>query len=278
MKLRVFLLILLTTLFCCTIVYGECPPDITCSEDTSWTMYYCDDVGNTYSLTAPCKVDWGTTFYITAEVTSTTCGSVAWVSGAWQIIDKSEVILYGDRIWTPWVKVIERTYTGAVEDHTINFAFNDLDGCTSGHGWVQGLIGNITVDPLPGLSLSCIGFEPPLDKSPIKFKKNRVLPLKAQLDDNGSYITDADITAPPVVQVLFDSGAGGEPVDVSDDVLSAGHGTDGNQFVFTDEGKWQFNLKTNNYTASGTYTVSMESGDSSEYTIDSICTVDFVIE
>ena len=73
----------------------------------------------------------------------------------------------------------------------------------------------------------------------------------------------------------FDSGGG--PADVTDAALSAGQGTDGNQFEF-DGTTWRFNLKIKNYTAPGTYTVSMVSGDSDEYVIDPVCTGSFVID
>lgn len=126
---------------------------------------------------------------------------------------------------------------------------------------------------------TCIGFEPPLADGPVTSKKNRVLPLKAQIfNTNGDLITDTDIVAPPVIQVLFNSGSGGDPLDVTDDALPAGLGTEGNQFVFTDEGKWQFNLKTKEYTASGTYSISVVSGDDSEYIIGPSCVAQFVIE
>ena len=74
------------------------------------------------------------------------------------------------------------------------------------------------------------------------------------------------------------TGIGEDPVDVTDDALSAGQGTDGNQFVFNDEDKWQFNLKIKNYDAPGTYTITMVSGDDSEYVIDPTCEASFVIE
>lgn len=126
---------------------------------------------------------------------------------------------------------------------------------------------------------TCIGFEPPMDNGPVTVKKNRALPLKAVLNDaSGLPITNTDIVAPPVIQVLFDSGISGEdPVDVTDDALPAGQGTEGNQFEFS-SGKWHFNLKTKNYTALGTYTTSMVSGDSAEYVIDPTCVGIFVIE
>lgn len=127
--------------------------------------------------------------------------------------------------------------------------------------------------------LSCTGFEPPMDAGPVVVKKkNRALPLKAQLFDAIGAVTDLDIVSVPVLQVIFSSVGGGPPVDVTDDSLAGGRGTEGNQFVFTEEGKWQFNLKTKNYTAEGTYTITMVSGDESEYIIDPTCTAQYVIQ
>ena len=63
---------------------------------------------------------------------------------------------------------------------------------------------------------------------------------------------------------------------ITDQALSAGAGTEGNQFEFLDS-KRQFNLKTKNYTAAGTYTITMVSGDDTEYLVDPTCTGSFVI-
>lgn len=126
--------------------------------------------------------------------------------------------------------------------------------------------------------LNCIGFGPPMDNGPVKVKKNKVLPLNAQLfDTEGLLVTDADIVAPPVIQVFYNSEPGGDPVDVTESALPAGEGTEGNQFVFTEEGTWTFHLKTKNYSAPGTYTIYMDSGDDSEYVIDQQCQASFVI-
>jgi hypothetical protein len=131
----------------------------------------------------------------------------------------------------------------------------------------------------PVTQLNCLGFESPLDKGPVTVKKNRALPHKSQLQDEEGYaVTDADIAAAPVIQVLYESTPGANPEDVTDEALSAGMGTDGNQCVWTEDGKWQFNLKTSNYTAPGTYTVTMQSGDNSEYVIDPTCESQFVIK
>lgn len=139
-----------------------------------------------------------------------------------------------------------------------------------------------TIISLDGLSeviplYSCSGFEAPCNSGPIKVKKNRVIPLKAQLfDSNGQLITPTDISDPPVVQVIYQSGTS-PATDMTSEALAAGQGTVGNQFVFHD-GKWQFNLETKNYTAKGTYTVRIESGDATAYGISPTCIMIFVIE
>ncbi len=130
----------------------------------------------------------------------------------------------------------------------------------------------ISVAPVP--TLTCSGFESPLARGPVEVKKNRKLPFKAQLiDSNGQMVDDSGVVAPPVMQVIFE-----DSVDVSDDVLSSGAGTNGGQFEFLN-GKWRFKLKVKNFTGKGTYTVTMESGDSTEYQIDDpTCTGQFVIK
>ena len=116
-----------------------------------------------------------------------------------------------------------------------------------------------------------------MDVGPVTIKKNRALPLKAQMfDTDNLLITDLDIAAPPVIQVQFTSAIGQPAVDISDDAYPAGEGTDGNQFVFSDD-RGRFNLKTRNQTAVGIYTVTMLSGDNTEYVIDPTCEATFVI-
>lgn len=127
----------------------------------------------------------------------------------------------------------------------------------------------------PAPTYACTGFEPPLANHPVTVRgKNRALPFKAELFDQDLEITGVDLVAPPVIQVLYDSGAGEESVEV--DALPAGQGSEGNQFVYTDDGKWQFNLKTTDFAAAGTYSVMMVSGDDSEYAIDPTCESSFI--
>jgi hypothetical protein len=166
-------------------------------------------------------------------------------------------------------------YAGIDDDGN---GFGDTSYTFSGGQDDLPLIQACGLSPVP--QLECVGFEPPMAAGrSVTVKKNRALPHKAQLQNAEEYaVTGADITAAPVIQVLYESTSGADPEDVTDEALSAGMGSDGNQFVWTEEGKWQFNLKASNYTATGTYTVTMESGDDSEYVIDRTCTATFVIE
>ena len=117
-----------------------------------------------------------------------------------------------------------------------------------------------------------------MGKGPVTVKNNRVLPLKAQLiDQYGDLIIDTDIASPPVLQVTGKD-SGGSNADLTNQGLFAGQGTDKKQFVFTADGKWQFNLNTKNYSKPGTYTISILTGNSSEYVIEPSCRALFMIE
>ncbi len=126
--------------------------------------------------------------------------------------------------------------------------------------------------------LSCVVSEAPLDNGPAKIKKNCVLPFRAELFDKSSIpVTDVNIFTPPMIQVIFEPET--VAVDLTNDALSAGKGTEDNQFFFDFAGsKWRFNLKTRNYTSPGTYKVSMVTGDPNEYIIDPVCMAVFCIE
>ena len=194
-----------------------------------------------------------------------------------------------DTIWTNGVGVTNTvwsianyTFTATGTSSTIKFM---ATGTSDGAGT---LIDDVKLFPIT--ELSCEGFETPMNNGPVKVRKNKggrelppdapstlVLPLKAELSDSDGFITDADIAARPVLQVRFDSG-GGVANDVTADALPAGVVTKGNQFAFTNDGKWGFNLGTWNYTAPGTYTISVASGDETEYLINPTCTATFVVE
>lgn len=67
------------------------------------------------------------------------------------------------------------------------------------------------------------------------------------------------------------------PGPFRDELNSAGKGDDGNTFQF-DGSSWAFNLKTSNFDASGTYKITVVSGNEDDHVIDPTCMVEFVIE
>jgi parallel beta-helix repeat protein len=125
-------------------------------------------------------------------------------------------------------------------------------------------------------SLDCPdGFMPPVQDGTIKVKKNRCIPFKAALqDEGGNPVTYLE--SPPIIQIVCEPAVGGDAYSV--DGLPSGEATIGNQFQFID-GLWHFNLKVKNCcTAQGLYTVTMESGDPSEYEINPPPTATFLVD
>jgi hypothetical protein len=118
-----------------------------------------------------------------------------------------------------------------------------------------------------GIVYTCIDpFDAPFDVPlTLKSKKNSTLPVKMQLfDADGYVVTDADLSASPVISVSFAPSSGGSSEDVSDDVLPAGKANDDNIFRYDlEEDKFIYNLSTKSYKASGEYTVTAVAGDSS---------------
>ena len=120
-----------------------------------------------------------------------------------------------------------------------------------------------------------MGFESPFDL-PIALSKksNRAIPLKAQLFDSNNNLVTADTLAglePPVVAVSFSS-TSTAAVDQTSLLVPVGQSSTGNQFSFdASTGSWQFNLGTTPFTAAGTYTVSVQSGNASQYQVGNSC-------
>lgn len=129
------------------------------------------------------------------------------------------------------------------------------------------------VDVIPLPTVSCEGFKAPADRDVRINRPNRVVPLRMQLvDADGAYVGDYEL-APPVLQVAYSSG--GDSAEFADELNYAGRGDEGNQFIF-DGTYWAFNLGTRGL-ASGTYQLSVASGDASEYVVDPSCEVTVVI-
>lgn len=119
-------------------------------------------------------------------------------------------------------------------------------------------------------------FEPPMDDSIIVKKGTRVIPLKFSLcDDDGYPLTDQDISA-PMVEVDY-SGLAGNLDFEEEDFLVTGKADIGNIFVYSGS-KWQLNLQTKMFDASGVYTLTVVSTDPDSYEIFPTCSVDFIIE
>lgn len=112
------------------------------------------------------------------------------------------------------------------------------------------------------------GFQAPVKDKVITVKKNRCIPFKTRLTDPaGDTITEADMTAPPVLSLTFWGQDGAAAQEIVGGSL--GNGTSSNQFVY-DNGIWQFNLNTKDCCATtGRYTAKMVSGNPTQYKITS---------
>jgi hypothetical protein len=86
-------------------------------------------------------------------------------------------------------------------------------------------------------------------------------------------MTDFNMNGPPVIQVWYENDTA-PAVDVS---MCSGQSIDGNQF-FLDSEIWHYNIKTKNYFAEGTYTVFMDSGDTTEHVNEPGCEGVFLVE
>jgi hypothetical protein len=131
----------------------------------------------------------------------------------------------------------------------------------------------------PAPTYTCVGFDSPFNVSLLmKHTNNRVIPLKATLDDqNGVVVSGSTIAgAAPVVTISF-TGATGPAVDETDQLLPAGQSSIGNTFTYNSStGEWQYNMDSSPFTATGTYTVTLTSGDATKYTVSPTCTGTFV--
>ena len=128
-------------------------------------------------------------------------------------------------------------------------------------------------------SIDCIGFDAPLDDYPVTIKGRRpALPLRATLEfEDETLVTDIDITKPPVAQVYFDSAEDDQAMDITSDLVRSITPDEGNEFLFTPGGVWQYILGLDDYSASGTYTVTMESGDTDDYDFNQECMTQFIV-
>lgn len=119
-------------------------------------------------------------------------------------------------------------------------------------------------------SFSCTGFGAPFDDAlSIKKKSKKTIPVKMQLgDENGYNVSDMDVNAAPVINVAFNGVTYGNGSTDDAGLEAPGHSNDGNQFRYSvDDQAWIFNLGTKQFSSPGEYSVSVHSGDESEYTV-----------
>lgn len=145
----------------------------------------------------------------------------------------------------------------------------DIANNTNGQ---DGYIDNISVIPIPQLSITCSGFMPPFDKPLLVNKKvDRAIPVKIKLTDtNGTMVTNLSITSLPVINVLFGGQSLGQVQINTSDLLPLGSANDGNIFRFDSSSEqWEYNLGTKQFQTPGIYTVIVTSGAAGEYQISS---------
>ncbi len=124
-----------------------------------------------------------------------------------------------------------------------------------------------------------MGFDAPFDDGPVTGKGR--LSISAELLDTDSVpVTDDGIVAAPVAQVLFNAVPSNVlPIDVTGHRMGQSRNGLGNRFFYSDKkNKWIHGILTNKFTAPGTYTITMVSGDDSEYVIEPTCKVLYIVE
>ena len=80
------------------------------------------------------------------------------------------------------------------------------------------------------------------------------------------------------VLAQYRQGRKGVDEDRVDDLKNIEHTGEAGAFVSFLYERWQFNLKTRSYTASGTYLVYLDTGDPLEYEVFPVCEAAFVVE
>ena len=188
--------------------------------------------------------------------------------------------------------VFGRNLAGGWEEQTVEF--EAIDPAVADQQLIVVLVNNGTRDEDPATNgsqinfddvrlsraklASCEGFFSPFaEPLSLSAKNKRAIPVKMRLYDYaGNELTDADFAYPPVANVSFMTGNNGAGAE-SDAALTV-QSDDSNAFRYdTNEGQWILNLAAKQYSAAGTYTVSVVSGDSG-FAISSLgsCSQDFV--
>jgi hypothetical protein len=126
---------------------------------------------------------------------------------------------------------------------------------------------------------SCTGFLPPFDVPLLLTKKTkRPIPTAMQLfDATNNIVTDQSIAgAAPVVNISY-AAVNSTATDETWLLDATDQASIGNSFTYNPTRQaWQFNLDTKPFTALGTYTVTVNTGDTTKYAVSPTCTGTFV--
>jgi len=116
----------------------------------------------------------------------------------------------------------------------------------------------------------CRGFDEPMQRSPQRIPRGRVLPLRAKLALPDGTFADAKTLASAPALTLKYKPASGPEVDKTGGMEVRDYGK-GDRFVFDEEAHWKFDLGTSNLPDDGEYVVTLVSGDEKAYRVDPPC-------
>jgi hypothetical protein len=127
--------------------------------------------------------------------------------------------------------------------------------------------------------ITCIRFLPPFENALTLPKgSKRAIPIIMQLfDQNNALVTPTTLNAvAPIVDVMYSSSSTPGADVSSTELLPESQASTGNQFSFdATTNTWQYHLDTSQFMASGTYTVSVRTGDGSQYAMSPTCSQTF---
>jgi hypothetical protein len=123
----------------------------------------------------------------------------------------------------------------------------------------------------------CVGFAEPMNRSPQRIPRGRVLPLMAKLKlPDGTFANAKTLSSPPALTLKYKP-AGAPEVDKTSGMEVRDYGK-GDRFVWDDEAHWKFDLGTGNQPEDGEYVATLVSGDEKAYKVDPQCSIVFNLQ
>lgn len=122
----------------------------------------------------------------------------------------------------------------------------------------------------------CDGFDEPLKRNNIHIDRGRVLPLRGKLVlPDGKFGDNTVLKTAPMISLVYQP-EGKPEVDKTGGLEVRDYGK-GKFFVWDAEAHWKFDLGTGNLPDNGKYTVKLLSGDASEYRVEPVCSLTFIL-